>query len=379
MVKLNIKGSSFAAQYRRTTGRAIDSTDNWESKEEADRYAQNLEEEAYFPYDGQIITVKESGKTNLYTLVVDESITIQDGKKHFKLEPVASQSYADDRYLQKGIKDTLEKGVTSKGDIDIESGGLNVEKLTRLKGGVVVMADTDYGVTESEKENPENNNVMAIGLTEVPKNSGFGSTSLGEMDNTDESFDLVPDGNYIMQKRAGVFYPVKAAAGGGGTKLTLAFVTPSNMTAVHGKEALIKYTYSSTLSGEETGEGIATYTLNSKQVASETINQGEVSFNIGKYLSLGDNVLVVQVTDSYGATRKLTFKISAVSISVTSTFDDSKAYTGAISFPYTPMGAVEKTIHFVVDGKETGTYITSVSNRQQSRHKHMVHTYWMFT
>ena len=366
MVKLNIKGSSFAAQYRRTTGRAIDSTDNWESKEEADRYAQNLEEEAYFPYDGQIITVKESGKTNLYTLVVDESITIQDGKKHFKLEPVASQSYADDRYLQKGIKDTLEKGVTSKGDIDIESGGLNVEKLTRLKGGVVVMADTDYGVTESEKENPENNNVMAIGLTEVPKNSGFGSTSLGEMDNTDESFDLVPDGNYIMQKRAGVFYPVKAAAGGGGTKLTLAFVTPSNMTTVHGKEALIKYTYSSTLSGEETGEGIATYTLNSKQVASETINQGEVSFNIGKYLSLGDNVLVVQVTDSYGATRKLTFKISAVSIAVTSTFDDSKAYTGAISFPYTPMGAVEKTIHFVVDGKETGTYITSVSNRQQT-------------
>ena len=366
MTKLNIKGSSFAAQYRRTTGRAIDSTDNWESKEEADRYAQNLEEEAYFPYDGQIITVKESGKTNLYTLVVDESITIQDGKKHFKLEPVASQSYADDRYLQKGIKDTLEKGVTSKGDIDIESGGLNVEKLTRLKGGVVVMADTDYGVTESEKENPENNNVMAIGLTEVPKNSGFGSTSLGEMDNTDESFDLVPDGNYMMQKRAGVFYPVKAAAGGGGTKLTLAFVTPSNATAVYGKDTLIKYTYSSTLSGEETGEGIATYTLNSKQVASETINQGEVSFNVGKFLSLGDNVLVVQVTDSYGATRKLTFKISAVSIAVTSTFDDSKAYTGAVSFPYTPMGAVEKTIHFVVDGKETGTYITSVSNRQQT-------------
>lgn len=62
------------------------------------------------------------------------------------------------------------------------------------------------------------------------------------MDNTDESFDLVPDGNYMMQKRAGVFYPVKAAAGGGGTKLTLAFVTPSNMTAVHGKETLIKYT-----------------------------------------------------------------------------------------------------------------------------------------
>ena len=242
--------------------------------------------------------------------------------------------------------------------------------LLRANGGLIVRSDANKELSsdlaESAKENPENKSVMITSLMELPKSGRLGSSSLGEMDNTDESFDSVPDGNYMMQKRAGVYYPVKAAAAGGGTKLTLAFVTPSNMTAVHGKETLIKYTYSSTLSGEETGEGIATYTLNNKQVASETINQGEVSFNIGKYLALGDNILVVQVTDSYGATRKLTFKISAVSISITSTFDDSKAYTGAVSFPYTPMGAVEKTIHFLVDGKETGTYITSVSNRQQT-------------
>ena len=366
MVKLNIKGSSFAAQYRRTTGRFIDSTDGWESLEEATRYAQNIEEEEYFPIDGQIITVKENGKTNAYILVPDESIPVTNKRKHYKLEPISSKSFGDDRYARKDIKDTFKKGFTSKEGCDIE-GGLNVGKMTRLSGGVVVAADTNYSLAESEKENPENKSTMAIGLTEIPGNgSGFGPSSLGEMDNTDESFDTVPDGNYIMQKRAGVFYPVKSAATGGGTKLTLAFVTPSNATAVHGKETLIKYTYSSTLSGEETGEGIATYTLNNKQVASETINQGEVSFNIGKYLALGDNILVVQVTDSYGATRKLTFKINAVSIAVTSTFDDSKAYTGAISFPYTPMGAVEKTIHFLVDDKETGTYITSVSNRQQT-------------
>lgn len=362
---LVIAGASFYLQYKRTRSLPIDSTSTWNSLEKATRYAQNIDTVAYAPYDGQMITVKENGKTNVYILVLDESLPLADKRVHCKLEPVASQSFGDDRYARKDIKDTFKKGFTSKEGCDIE-GRLNVGKMTRLSGGVVVMADTDYGVTESEKENPENSNVMAIGLTEVPKNSGFGSTSLGEMDNTDESFDLVPDGNYMMQKRAGVFYPVKAAAGGGGTKLTLAFVTPSNATAVHGKETLIKYTYSSTLSGEETGEGIATYTLNNKQVASETINQGEVSFNIGKYLILGDNVLVVQVTDSYGATRKLTFKINAVSIAVTSTFDDSKAYVGAISFPYTPLGAVEKTIHFVVDGKETGTYTTSVSNRQQT-------------
>lgn len=362
---LVIAGASFFLQYKRTRSLPIDSTAVWDSLEKAEKYARNTDVVAYVPYEGQMITVKENGVISAYILVLDESFSTADKRVHCKLEPIVSLSHMDDRFMRKDIKDTFKKGFTSKEGCDVE-GGLNVGKMTRLSGGVVVMADTDYGVTESEKDNPENSNVMAIGLTEVPKNSGFGSTSLGEMDNTDESFDLVPDGNYMMQKRAGVFYPVKAAAGGGGTKLTLAFVTPSNATAVHGKETLVKYTYSSTLSGEETGEGIATYTLNNKQVASETINQGEVSFNIGKYLILGDNILVVQVTDSYGATRKLTFKINAVSIAVTSTFDDSKAYTGAISFPYTPMGAVEKTIHFLVDDKETGIYITSVSNRQQT-------------
>lgn len=362
---LVIAGASFFLQYRRTRSLPIDSTATWDSLAKATRYAQNIDTVAYVPYEGQMITVKDNGKIGVYVLVIDESLPTADKRTHCKLEPVASQSFGDERYLRKDVKDTLEKGFTSKDTCDIE-GGLNVGKRSVLSGGAVVIADTNYALAESQKDNPENSSIMTIGLTEVPAGGGFGPSSLGEMDNTDESFDLVPDGNYMMQKRAGVFYPVKAAAGGGGTKLTLTFVTPSNMTAVHGKDTLIKYNYSSLLSGEETGEGIATYTLNSKQVASETIAQGEVSFNIGKYLVLGDNVLVVQVTDSYGATRKLTFKINAVSISVTSTFDDSKSYTGAISFPYIPLGAVEKTIHFLVDGKEIGTYVTSVSNRQQT-------------
>lgn len=362
---LVIAGASFFLQYKRTRSLPIDSTATWDSLAKATRYAQNIDTVAYVPYEGQMITVKDNGKIGVYVLVIDESLPTADKRTHCKLEPVASQSFGDERYLRKDVKDTLEKGFTSKDTCDIE-GGLNVGKRSVLSGGAVVIADTNYALAESQNSNPENSNIMAIGLTEVPSGGGFGPSSLGEMDNTDESFDLVPDGNYMMQKRAGVFYPVKAAAGGGGTKLTLTFVTPSNMTAVHGKDTLIKYNYSSLLSGEETGEGIATYTLNSKQVASETIAQGEVSFNIGKYLVLGDNVLVVQVTDSYGATRKLTFKINAVTISVTSTFDETKAYSGVISFVYTPIGAITKVIHFKIDGKEIGTVETAISNRQQT-------------
>ena len=165
---LVIAGASFYLQYKRTRSLPIDSTSTWNSLEKATRYAQNIDTVAYAPYDGQMITVKENGKTNVYILVLDESLPLADKRVHCKLEPVASQSFGDDRYARKDIKDTFKKGFTSKEGCDIE-GGLNVGKMTRLSGGVVVMADTDYGVTESEKENPENSNVMAIGLTEVPK------------------------------------------------------------------------------------------------------------------------------------------------------------------------------------------------------------------
>lgn len=120
MTKLNIKGSSFAAQYRRTTGRFIDSTDGWESKEEADRYAQNLEEEEYFPIDGQMIAVKENGKTNVYVLVEDDRIPNTDGRSHFKLHKVSTEEGADGKYIRKDIEDKAAKLIHFLEGIDVE-------------------------------------------------------------------------------------------------------------------------------------------------------------------------------------------------------------------------------------------------------------------
>ena len=49
-----------------------------------------------------------------------------------------------------------------------------------------------------------------------------------------------------------------------------------------------------------------------------------------------------------------------------------------ISFPYVPVGAVSKTVHFILDGNEIGTTTTSVSGRQQSftipQQSHGAHT-----
>ena len=59
MVKIN--GSSFALQYKRTTGRPIDSTATFKTLEDATSYARNTDAEEYFPYPGQIISVEVDG------------------------------------------------------------------------------------------------------------------------------------------------------------------------------------------------------------------------------------------------------------------------------------------------------------------------------
>ena len=83
---LVIAGASFYLQYKRTRSLPIDSTSTWNSLEKATRYAQNIDTVAYAPYDGQMITVKENGKTNVYILVLDESLPLADKRVHCKLD-----------------------------------------------------------------------------------------------------------------------------------------------------------------------------------------------------------------------------------------------------------------------------------------------------
>lgn len=80
MVKIN--GSSFALQYKRTTNRPIDSSEMFSTLEDAEAYARNTDEEEYFPYPLQIISVESEAK--LYVLINDPEIPVTDNRKHYK-------------------------------------------------------------------------------------------------------------------------------------------------------------------------------------------------------------------------------------------------------------------------------------------------------
>ena len=106
MVKIN--GSSFALQYKRKSGSPSDSTETFKTLEDAISYARNTDAEEYFPYAGQIISV-EIGE-GVYKLVKDDSISEEDGRKHYRLSPIITEEESGNKYLSK-IEDDEARGL----------------------------------------------------------------------------------------------------------------------------------------------------------------------------------------------------------------------------------------------------------------------------
>ena len=128
----------------------------------------------------------------------------------------------------------------------------------------------------------------------------------------------------------------------------------------------LSFTWSSLEDGVSTGSGAVTVKVGGVLRYSATVEQGPIEIDVANYLSTGSNAVRVSVSDIYGNSRTIAFTVNVISLTLTSSFDASVAYTGSITFPYVPTGAVEKTVRFILDGKEIGHAVTSVSGRQQS-------------
>ena len=160
--------------------------------------------------------------------------------------------------------------------------------------------------------------------------------------------------------------------GGGGGDSNHASLSVTNTsgwlskTIASGAACPISLTWSSIEDDMPTGNGTLRVTVNGIIRATLEIQQGEVTADLARYCGTGSNVCKVQVSDIYGNARTINFSVTITLLSISSSFDTSAPYQGAISFPYTPLGAVAKTVHFILDGTEAGTQQTSVSGRQMS-------------
>ena len=179
-----------------------------------------------------------------------------------------------------------------------------------------------------------------------------------------------------------------ATSGGPSTGSNNAVLTLQNKTGwsykniSHGTSCKLSFTWSSIEDGVSTGSGAVSVKVGGVLRHSSTIDQGDVEIDVSSYLSIGSNSVRVSVTDIYDNSRTIAFTINVISLTLASSFDANVAYTGSITFPYVPTGAVEKTVRFILDGVEIGHAVTTLSGRQQSfiipAQSHGSHTFHVY-
>ena len=177
--------------------------------------------------------------------------------------------------------------------------------------------------------------------------------------------------NEVVVGPLGPFSSNGSGGGGGGSTGNNAVIRVTNTTGWMSRtiapetECPVSINWSSTEDEMPTGNGTVKITVNNVVKLTTGIRQGDVTIDLAPYCGQGANTCKIQITDIYGNSRTINFTITVVVLTLSSSFDSSSPFTGAISFPYTPVGAaVNKTVHFILDGEEIDTQSTSVSGRQ---------------
>lgn len=206
--------------------------------------------------------------------------------------------------------------------------------------------------------------VLTFGLNEI----GDQETKVYKIVDTEEEIPFGIEEYYLTANvKFAYLLAIFSGIGGGGGEpaeptVTVEMISSQTFAVATGAEALISYSFNTT---KGTG-GTAKYYVNDilKHVAN--IANGVVEFDIGAYLSAGQNYVEVVATDRFGGRGELNYTVNAISLSVTSIFDANTIYEGDISLRYTPFGNVSKTMHFLVDGVEVGTSAVIASGAQQT-------------
>lgn len=152
------------------------------------------------------------------------------------------------------------------------------------------------------------------------------------------------------------------------TNLVVERVTSSPIVATPTDKIEIQYTYSSTDSDGEEIDGTYTWKLGTSILATGACIQGTNTFDATDFVSVGTQKLTLTVVDDGGSAVVKTWTVQIVDVRLESAFSDKITYTAnkTVNFTYTPYGAVAKTVHFILDGEELESVVTTASGTLQS-------------
>lgn len=221
---------------------------------------------------------------------------------------------------------------------------------------------------ESIKEWTDENKVSKVSGKGLSTND-YTTTDKNKVANMANDLVVIDSKLYLAQdgvpiESTAVALPSGGSGGGSSSAITLVNLLDSNtLTVAVGGEANLEFSYASS---EHDGNGTAYIYVGGILKGTATIVTGDNILPISEYIGEGTNEVKLTCMDIYSNNKSLSYTVNAINLKITSTFDDSRIYSGDISLRYIPYGAIEKTIHFVVDGVDT-TAIVSETGKQQTQ------------
>ena len=196
----------------------------------------------------------------------------------------------------------------------------------------------------------------------------YGNATLATGDEAENVFTLYEVKNEKEEVKSQ--FVITGGGGGGATTTTLKVerITESPVIVTTTDKVEISFNYSSTDSDGESVDGTYTWKLGNTVLSTGALVQGVNTFDMTEHVNIGTQKFVLTVVDAAGSVAVKSWTVQKVDVRLESSFSDKIAYEAnkAVNFTYTPYGAINKTVHFVLDGTEIGTVATSSSGTLQS-------------
>lgn len=180
---------------------------------------------------------------------------------------------------------------------------------------------------------------------------------------------------YIWNSLTNTYAPLGQSGGTGeeekGYKITFQNALDSViLLALQNDPVILKFRYSSiNENGLKDGAGIGALVVNEVKKATVAIPQGLSTLDITKYLSLGENQITLTVKNSDGKIDNIDYVCEVINLELETNFKAMGIYSVATDFPFTIIGAGEKTIHYIMDGEEIYSEVLTNSTKFAHNYK----------
>ncbi len=220
---------------------------------------------------------------------------------------------------------------------------------TELSGGL----DFDSGYVD-----PQGYIHLTLGGEEIP---GFTPFYIGSA--SEAPGDLLIEGDRLYLSKdgepvgEGVELPKGGGTGSGSVMKLLNGLGSSAFSLMDtAKEAVILYSWSSVDAedGTPTGKGSASWFVGDRRVATQSVEQGECSFDILPYLETGvANTVKLTLEDAYGTVRSRIWTVTVISFGLSWDLEQMDSHPSApMSVRFIPTGMGDKTLRLYIDDRE---------------------------